>query len=150
MQTVKFQFLERCGYPLRNRAGLSLTTRHILVHLKFLSSVLLEGGAGSRHLCSCRPPSLSDCFLLTADLHFRPTSHALTSHSLPSISGTQGFVYMLTIPLCQCRKPCPRRENSFSLLALPSLQRSSPFTIELPIQEAQLGSELALLRSSKV
>lgn len=43
MQRVKFQFLERCAYPLRNKAGLSLTTRHILINLKFLPSVLLAG-----------------------------------------------------------------------------------------------------------
>lgn len=42
-QTVKFQFLETCAYPLRNKAGLSLSTRHILVHLKLLPSVLLTG-----------------------------------------------------------------------------------------------------------
>lgn len=39
----KISILERCVYPLRNKAGLSLTTRHILVHLKFLPSVLLAG-----------------------------------------------------------------------------------------------------------
>lgn len=81
MQTAKFQFLERCAYPLRNKAGLSLSTKHILVHPKFLPSVLLVGfnlKGGSRHLCCCRDSFPSECFLLTACLHFRPTWFALT------------------------------------------------------------------------
>lgn len=71
---VKFLFLQRCAHLLRNKAVLSLTTRHILANLKFLSPVLLSlTGRGligrevadTSAVVEVPPPQNAFCSLLT-------------------------------------------------------------------------------------
>lgn len=145
-------FLERCAYPLRNKAGLSLTTRHILVHLKFLPSVLLAGSHEGKEQTS---------LLLQRALPLRLLfAHCLSGFQTNFICTCKSFfaMYLWVRQLClyayntfmSMHEAVSLEWNLIFFTCLTFFTKLLSLTLELPIQEAQLGFELALLRSSKV